>query len=73
MTEEQARKRWCPMARVVEAGDGILHGPFNRYHSGADMGLDGGEACCLASDCMAWVERQGYDGRVEGRCGLVNE
>ncbi len=45
MTEEEARAKWCPMARVVtkEAG-------YNRFGNG-DLSLG---ASCIASDCAMW-------------------
>ena len=57
MTEEEARKKWCPMVRF---GDGNASG--NRF----DMHPDATEeehgtplnpkACrCIASDCTMWV------------------
>ena len=62
MTEEEAKQKWCPMARVhgmESAGNRIDH------------------ANCIASDCMAWVWDGGglspnklHDTRY-GHCGLV--
>lgn len=67
LTEKEARTKWCPHVRVVEGDDDRLHGPFNRYHSGLGYStVDGKEARCLASDCMAWrwaykeVDRHSY-------------
>jgi hypothetical protein len=59
MTEDEARKLWCPFARdAIEA-----QGTYNR--------LDDGEApnsCwCLASGCMAWR----WDSLGQGHCGLA--
>lgn len=53
LTEDQARTKWCPHARVVEVDDDQLHGPFNRYHPNADANFSG-VAKCIASGCMAW-------------------
>lgn len=44
LTEEEAKKRWCPHARV-NAGPG-----FNR-NSGGEPSRS---ALCIASECMAW-------------------
>lgn len=68
MKPEDAKKRWCPMARVVEVGDGELHGPFNRYHTDADEDCEH-QSRCLADGCMVWTwEDHNYS---EGRCGLA--
>lgn len=45
MTEEEARKHWCPFSRLSGGNSA-----FNR-------GLDGktyDETNCIASECMAW-------------------
>lgn len=47
MTEEDARKKWCPMARI-----GLVHGMAVNKHA-ADKGVDE-DTRCLASDCMMW-------------------
>jgi len=43
MTEEEARKKWCPMARVEN-----ING--NRAQTVANID----ESRCIASDCMLW-------------------
>lgn len=48
MTEEEARKKWCPHVRfAMHEGDGA--GAANR----ADVGFKDWNTC-LGSDCMAW-------------------
>lgn len=42
LTEDEAKTKWCPMARLSEMG-----GTFNRC--GPHAGL-----YCIASACMAW-------------------
>jgi hypothetical protein len=48
MTEEEARKKWCPQVRYFVDADGL--GRTNMPE----------DSCrCIASDCMAW--RWSYD------------
>ena len=73
MTLEEAKKKWCPMARVVEvnADEGALYGPFNRYHTSVSSHLaspDCQQARCLADDCMMW---RWTLLPVKGYCGLA--
>ena len=55
MTSEEAKKKWCPMARVfrwketVKYGTGVMcAAAINRYKNGKF-------AHCLAEDCMMWT------------------
>ena len=54
MTEEDARKKWCPMVRQGEEGAGS----WNRGSGDDPINLKGGDGnykCnCLASDCAMW-------------------
>ncbi len=59
LTEEEAKTKWCPMARVsvdelpeCNRGDNDENPWYSR---------------CIASACMMWVTR--YDGK--GFCGLA--
>ena len=87
MTEDDARKRWCPMARVCVVGpDGEHMTSFNRTCSSSDD-IDSfqtnGPMKCIASDCMMWkwklepsraelLNAQANAGQVEnGYCGLI--
>lgn len=53
MTEEEARKRWCPFTRVYNASTAV-----NRWGTPEDRKAGkrpfGWITQCVASDCMAW-------------------
>lgn len=68
MTEEEAKKKWCPFARLGEVG-----ATYNRcgFHAGLN---------CIASDCMAWVFEYSkptgttHGGKIiGGYCGLAGK
>lgn len=53
MTEDEAKTKWCPFARVVILGEGSPIGPANRaVGKGGTEGTKG--ARCIVSACMAW-------------------
>ncbi len=73
MTEEDAKKRWCPMARVttMRYGKGYVIGgnrdvsllvPPNSFDPDTDI------TKCIASACMMW--REELDVEKNGYCGL---
>lgn len=82
LTAEEAKKKWCPMVRVVEVetDSGELSNSFNRYHAGSGQSHgsihDNGVCRCLADDCMLWCWVDSLDAipkvdkRRHGRCGL---
>lgn len=49
MTENEAKTKWCPMARFQGGND---KSAFNRFHGFMRDGLPG--LLCIGSDCMAW-------------------
>jgi len=52
MTEEEAKTKWCPFARVLDwgaAAEGFA--APNRWHDGMHTGKI---ANCIGSACMAW-------------------
>lgn len=55
MTEDEAKTKWCPMARVIHFhdndGPGISPAAGNRGAHGQPKP----ESLCIASDCMMWV------------------
>lgn len=75
MTEEEARTKWCPMARVVGSVDMHDGPPIGGNRVGHPWRLSPfEEQCrCIASECMAW--RSVMDMRDassdHGYCGLA--
>lgn len=67
MTEDEARTKWCPMART----DAPTGGSHNRDYKDWPVGM------CIASDCMMWWWDYNYDGSnynpKRGYCGLSME
>jgi len=54
MTEDQARKKWCPFVRFnfppIPDSDGMERWNNRDAHVGSGQS----EAACIASDCAAW-------------------
>jgi hypothetical protein len=48
ITEEEAKRKWCPLARAGDNHDSRRVG-VNRCGNAADM-----DCFCIASACMAW-------------------
>lgn len=59
ITEEEAKTKWCPFARVSNTGLG------NRYPMDIDLAEGHAFARCIASTCMAW--RRAAEKRIERR------
>lgn len=73
MTEDQAKEKWCPMARV-HSGTQNYVAAVNRNLLPRDVGKD---KCC-ASDCMMWRAKTEFPGdqdyeAVDGYCGLAGK
>jgi hypothetical protein len=51
MTEQEARDKWCPMARVSTYLDG---NPAESAANRTDEGIPYAGSRCIASDCMMW-------------------
>lgn len=67
MTEEEAKTKWCPQARVATyATDGDQMMTAANKTSGGEIRTG---ARCIASACMAW--RWSEAKRSEGFCGLA--
>jgi len=65
LTEEEAKKKWCPFAR-----EGLQFG--------GPHGVAAGNNCCIASDCMMWrqlAHQEGLDPQFKppGFCGLASK
>ena len=79
MTEEEARKKWCPMVRITLETE-HWEAMNNREQP---LTADGSRTKCIASDCMMWIAidnecRPSAPGSVEaivsepaGYCGLA--
>lgn len=77
MTEDEAKTKWCPFARVnTTAEDSVtgrvtgINGGGNRMLTGTGFHDNPAQARCLGSTCMAWrwleIGRLGYCG-IAGR------
>mgnify|MGYP000505886524 CR=1 FL=1 len=68
LTEEEARKKWCPASRASNANltAGVNRRPSNKVDP---------DCYCIASDCMAWRWQPAYPPAAkderQGFCGLA--
>ena len=80
MTEEEARKKWCPMVRIVVGQDDILFTGQSSHN--VELFSDKIEHIgrCAASNCMMWrYERvanppgstKQWSYSTEGYCGIA--
>ena len=68
MTEQEAREKWCPMARVPIASEAYLNSTTREFN-----------CFCIASDCAMWVWEDklffnpdtNKEEKDEGHCGLI--
>ena len=84
LTEQQAREKWCPAARVVLEGERERTPPFNRLATTVSV-VDANpvDARCIASGCMWWRwerrwQPREHDGPTEvqterGYCGMAGK
>ena len=75
MTEDEAKLRWCPFARVPSA---LMGRPLSYNRSIGDKQIPKATEC-IASECMAWREdltrdeaQKGYPAK-NGHCGLAGK
>ena len=85
MTEDEARQKWCPFARVAMISSSDIEcPPCNRLAIDGVSGLEKNPAGarCIASDCMAWrqyadipADSPYYDPELGlgGHCGLAGK
>lgn len=64
MTEEEAKTKWCPFARVDSTA-------ANRPNPGPNCDVTAGWPPCIGSACMAW--RRDVYGNDNGWCGLAGK
>jgi hypothetical protein len=69
MTEQEAKTKWCPMARVDVGGEGVA--AVNRREVRTKQAGDtwaGLNSNCIGSGCMVWC-----NGHASGKgyCGLA--
>ena len=71
MTESDAKKLWCPMARAALT-EGMAANRTASMGTGAYADITG-LTRCIASQCMAWRWRRLNTGPDEGYCGLAGQ
>lgn len=80
LTEEEAKDRWCPFARV-NAADDLSTPAVNRWGRGDP---NDSITLCIASSCMMWrwdaepvpQPEDGFDDKMvceRGHCGLAGD
>jgi hypothetical protein len=75
LTEDEAKTKWCPFARVaLRNKEGAVSTAFNRQENSKNEASAVG--LCIGSACMAWRglkadDAGGYVGR--GFCGLAGK
>lgn len=73
MTEDEAKTKWCPFARVGAPVDSIAAGCSTNRWPGDDSVGPGSPYLCIAADCMAWRWSQPETGDrpLDGFCGIA--
>jgi len=83
MTEEEAKKRWCPMVRCTGRSEflGDMESPAGNCDAevGGVIDRKPSYALCIASDCMCWrnlfheteTDIDGDKKYLGGYCGLA--
>jgi hypothetical protein len=84
MTEEEARNRWCPFAKIALASENGQIVGYNRIEDAIEGSTKLPTASfCIASRCMAWrwggrgnterKQQQEFERKTEGYCGLASK
>lgn len=60
-TEDEARKCWCPFARITYSPTESCAVTGNREPTLPAVASLNGASCCIASQCMAWRTYVGRD------------
>ncbi len=68
MTENEARKKWCPHVRLWQLSGNGGDTAYNRIESEMGTNINPINSRCVASDCMMW--RNNEVGDNTGFCGL---
>ena len=71
MTENDAKKKWCPMVRSLTFNAQGVCAANQAYKDGV---VDMKQAMCKGSECMMWHDTSTYaDQRPAGYCGLAGK
>lgn len=70
MTENDAKSKWCPMARTTFAEYPPGNRDFSHGQGGIAVNANPEYARCIASECACWVW-DGNNSFVIGHCGLA--
>ena len=65
MTETEAKRRWCPMAKLVMGSQ-----PQSAVANRGPQGEPAAGSFCIASQCMVWRWEVAQEG-TSGYCGLA--
>jgi hypothetical protein len=64
MTEDEAKGKWCPFARVAESGKAVAG--FNRVQQSSGYEVRSPMASyCIGTGCMAWRWSESEDGPLK--------
>lgn len=72
MTEDEAKTKWCPFARVGVENDPTA-ASYNRLQEDVDGRREPFQTLCIASRCMAFRWLPIRDGKAGGYCGLAGQ
>ncbi|MEE9158925.1 MAG: hypothetical protein V3U60_11125 [Gammaproteobacteria bacterium] len=78
MTEDEAKTKWCPFARVVFEDSGMMGNRLYVQSAGVQIWDCGSR--CIGSECMAWRRTRHDDSlhnesgkSYDGFCGLAGK